>query len=85
VKSPNTTKNLFSAWGTLKRGVPQGSILGLLVFITYLNDVPLRINSEPILFADNSSVTISSRNFKDFCSVSNLVLLCMIKWFATVS
>jgi len=29
---------------------------------------------EPILFADYTSVIISSRNFEDFCSVSNLVL-----------
>jgi hypothetical protein len=38
--------------------------------------------SEPILFADDTSVIISSRNFKDFCSVANLVLSQMIKWFA---
>jgi len=38
--------------------------------------------SEPILFADDTSVFISSRNFKDFCSVANLVLSHMIKWFA---
>ena len=37
--------------------------------------------SEPILFADDNCVIISSRNFKDFCSVSNLVLSYIIKWF----
>ena len=44
---------------------------------------PLRINavSEQILVADDNSVVISSRNFKDFCSVSNLVLSYTIKWF----
>ena len=30
----------------------------------------------------HSSVIISSRNFKDLCSVSNLVFSCMVKWFA---
>jgi len=45
---------------------------------------PLTINYilRPIIFADDTSVTISSRNFQDFCSVSNLVLFHMIKWFA---
>jgi len=43
----------------------------------------LRINSvsEPILFADNTSVIISSRNFEDFCSVSSLFPSPLIKWF----
>ena len=68
----------------MKHGVPLGSILGSLLFIIYIKDLPLRLNSvsEPILFADDTSVIISSRNFKDFCSVSNLVLSHMIKWFA---
>jgi len=28
IKSPNVTQNFFSDWGTLKRVVPQGSVLG---------------------------------------------------------
>ena len=60
------------------------SVLGPLLFIIYVNDLPLRMNSvsEPILFADYTSVIISNRNFEDFCSASNLVLSHMIKWFA---
>jgi hypothetical protein len=84
VTSPNSTKNIFSDWGTLKHGVPQRSILLSLLFIIYRNDLPLRINSvsESVLFAGDSSVIISSRNIEDFCPVSNLVLSCKIKWFA---
>ena len=83
VKSPNTVQNFFSDWDTLKYGVPQGSILGSLLFIIYINNL-IWINyvSKIILFADDTNVTISSRNFKDFCSLSNLVLSHMIKWFA---
>jgi len=53
-----------------------------LFFIIHINDLLLKINSiwEPLLFADNTSVIISSRNFEDFYLVSNLGL--MIKWFA---
>ena len=47
-------------------------------------DILLIINSvsEPVLFADDTSVVISSRNFEDFCSVPNLVLSRIVKWFA---
>jgi hypothetical protein len=71
VKSPNRTKNLFSDWGTLKHGVPQGSILVSLLFIIYINDLHLRINtvSEPILVADDTSVISSSRYFENFYCV----------------
>jgi len=36
----------------------------------------------PLLFADDISVIISSRNFEGFFSLSNLVLSHTLKWFA---
>jgi hypothetical protein len=51
----------------------------------YVNDLPLRINSvsEPVLFANDTSVLISSKNFGDFRTMPDLVHCHMIKWFAT--
>jgi hypothetical protein len=54
------------------------------LFLVYINDLPPRINSlaEPVLFADDTSVIISNGNIKDLSATSNLVLSCMIEWFA---
>jgi hypothetical protein len=51
----------------LKRGVSQGSILGLGQFVLYINDLSLRINSslKPTVFADNTSVIIFSKYYDD--------------------
>ena len=44
-----------SNWKSLKAGVPQGSVLGSLLFLLYINDVTDNISSNMRLFADDSS------------------------------
>ena len=48
-----------------------------------MNDLSLQINaiSDPILFADDTSVLISKDNCEDFQQTANLVLSNMSKWF----
>ena len=45
-----------SNWMSLKAGVPQGSVLGPLLFLVYINDLTDNISSEMRLFADDASL-----------------------------
>ena len=44
-----------SDWGTIQAGVPQGSILGTLYFLIYINDITDDLNSNVKLFANDTS------------------------------
>ena len=45
-----------SGWTNISAGVPQGSILGPLFFLIYINDLPQGIISKLKIFADDSSL-----------------------------
>ena len=45
-----------SIWSPITAGVSQGSVLGLLLFLVYINDLVDNISSEAKLFADDTSL-----------------------------
>ena len=44
-----------SEWGLIEAGVPQGSVLGSLLFLIYINDLENGITSNVKFFADDTS------------------------------
>jgi hypothetical protein len=76
-----SSANVKSDLASISHGVPQGSILGPVLFTLYINDIyKASLNSLPILFADDTTLTYIETNLSSLNTVVNTDLSNLYYW-----
>ena len=88
LRSYLTNRNLFvnigkdsSSPGELSFGVPQGSILGPLIFLLYVNDMPQAVDCDLLLYADGSCLVFGDNNVNEIEKQFNRNFKSLCDWF----
>ena len=80
-KFVNSMENANSHKASKTCSVPQGSILGLLLFFIYINNISQAADSELLLYADDTCLVFQHRNIKTIEEHLNRDFSTLVDWF----
>ena len=72
--------NVNSPLLSVQCGVPQGSVLGPLLFLLYINDLPNSTDLLPIIFADDTNVFCRGKDLESCVNQINSQLTGLVHW-----
>ena len=73
--------NSLSTFRSIDIGVPQGSVLGPILFLLYINDLPNATEMLPFLFADDTTAVESGPDLPQLFNKVNLEFQKLGEWF----
>jgi len=76
-------KGIESTWEKIRQGVPQGSILGPILFLIYINDLPhlASTGTKILLYVDDKSIIATSPNLENFETKIDNIFGDINNWF----
>jgi len=73
--------NDISDVGCIQVGVPQGSVLGPLLFIISINDFAFNVPCSSIIYADDTTLYNSNKDYHELLRVEKQALDAALNWF----